>query len=65
MGWSFKIKNPRSKRFLWQKKIINKLEVGLTVTTIEKSDYGMKNNPDASVVAEAENADVDLNCIRK
>ena len=40
--------------------IINKLEASLTVTTIEKFDYGMKKNPDASVVADVENSDAFL-----
>ena len=43
-----------------RKLIINELEASLTGTTIEQSDYGMKNNPDLLQKAEVENADVGL-----
>ena len=39
---------------------MDKLEDNLPGTTIEQSDFGMKNNPDASVVAKVVNADVEL-----
>ena len=40
--------------------IINKQESSLTGTTIENSDYGMKNNPALSVVTEVKNDDAYL-----
>ena len=60
MGWSFRTKNPGFIIFYNRKIIINKLDSGLTGTTIEQLDYVMKNNPDASVLAEVANPDAYL-----
>ena len=37
--------------------IMKELEDSLTGTTIEHTDYGMKDNPDLSIVSEVENTD--------
>ena len=52
---------PLDSEDLYKRKIVfKKLEAGLTGTTIEQSESGMKNNSDFSVFYEVENTDVDL-----
>ena len=59
MGWSFEIKNLYLKDFYNRKIIINEIEAGLSGNKIERSDYVMKNNTDASIVVELEIDDTD------
>ena len=43
-----------------KEKIINKIEASLTWVSIEKSNSGMKNNPDLLEVTKVVNSDADL-----
>ena len=55
-----KLKTLYLKDFYNRKIIINEIEAGLSGNKIGHSDYVMKNNTDASIVAEVENDDTDL-----
>ena len=55
-----KLKTLYLKDFYNRKIIINEIEAGLNGNKIGHSDYVMKNNTDASIVAEVENDDTDL-----
>ena len=59
MGWSLEIKTPGFRGF-FKRKIINKIKASLTWVSFEKSNSGMKNNPDLLEVTKVVNSDADL-----